>query len=342
MNLFNSLVFYFVEKGDEMKLTELEFLLEDFLVFCQSKNLSQKTISSYDQSLKLFIIYLKNEQEVEEPNEVKAGHIRYYIKYLQERGKYTVVGNEKSKKVNHPENRTDYKKTVSNITVNNYIRNIKVFFNWLSEEGEIRKNPIQTIKLLKTERRQKAGISEEEFRVLLNHFDYTKYYGYRNKIIVMIIQDSGMRIGETLTILVDNIDFKHKMILLTKTKGRKERYVYFSRQMARELRHYIKFKDRYTSTELLFPTVRGTELSVQSFEKQLKKVSEQANVPVHPHQLRNNFARHFLLNGGDIFTLSRILGHSSVSVTEAAYLDLTREEIAKKYQNHSPLSKWRL
>lgn len=342
MNFFIRWSFYFGKEVKDLKLTELEFFLEDFLIYCQSKNLSQKTLSSYEQSLKLFIQYLKNEHEIEDPNKVKAGHIRQYVKYVQERGKYTVVGNDKSRKINRPENRTDYKKTVSNVTINNYIRNIKVFFNWLHAESEIRKNPVDTIEQIKTERRQKAAISEEEFRDLLKQFDFTKFHGYRNKVVVMLLQDTGMRIGECLAIDSDNIDFKHRMILVTRTKGRQERYVYFSQQMARELRHYIKFKERYTSTNLLFPTTRSTEMSVQSFEKQLKQAGDQIGLAVHPHQLRNNFARQFLLNGGDLYTLSRILGHSSVTVTEQAYLDLTREEIAKKYQNHSPLAKWRI
>lgn len=68
-----------------MKLTELELFLEDFLNFCQSKNLSKKTLSSYEQSLKLFILYLKNDYEIEDPNKVKASHIRLYVKYVQER-----------------------------------------------------------------------------------------------------------------------------------------------------------------------------------------------------------------------------------------------------------------
>ncbi|PEL63777.1 tyrosine-type recombinase/integrase [Bacillus wiedmannii] len=325
-----------------MKLTELEFHLEDFLVYCQSKNLSRKTLSSYEQSLKLFILYLKNEYEIEDPNKVKTGHIRQYMKYVQERGKYTVVGNERSRKKNCPENRTDYKKKVSNVTINNYIRNIKIFFNWLTSENEIRKNPVDTIEQIRTERRQKAGISEEEFRALLDQFDFTKFHGYRNKVIVMLLQDTGMRIGECLAIEVDSIDFKHRMMLLTQTKGRKERYVYFSQQMGRELRHYIKFKDRHTSVKLLFPTTKNTEMTIPSFEKQLKQAGARIGLSVHPHQLRNNFARQFLMNGGDLYTLSRILGHSSVTVTEQAYLDLTREEIAKKYQQHSPLAKWRI
>lgn len=73
-----------------MKLSELEFHLKDFLLYCQSK-----TLSSYDQSIKLFLIYLKHEYEIEDPGKVKAAHIRKYIQCLQERGKYTVVGKEK-------------------------------------------------------------------------------------------------------------------------------------------------------------------------------------------------------------------------------------------------------
>ncbi|MEK4346724.1 tyrosine-type recombinase/integrase [Paenibacillus sp. FSL P4-0184] len=325
-----------------MKLSDLEFFLEDFLAYCQNKNLSRKTINSYEQSLKLFVAYLKNQHDVDKVKEVRVGHIRQYIAFLQERGKYTVVNRESSKLVNFPENRMDFRKEVSSITINNYIRNIKVFFNWLKQEGELLKNPVENITQIKTVRRQKKGISQEEFNGLIEKFDYTKFHGYRNKLIVLLLQDTGMRIGECLELIVDAIDFKNKMILLTKTKGNKERYVYFSNVMQRELKQYLKFKDRYTESELLFPTTKGTPLSIQSFEKQLKDVSKMAGIDVHPHMIRNNFARHYLLNGGDFYTLSRILGHSSVTVTEQAYMDLTREEIARKYQNHSPLSKWKL
>lgn len=325
-----------------MKVSELDFYLEDFLAFCQSKGLSPKTISSYDQSLKLFTAYLKHEHGVERIQEVRPGHLRQYIVYVQTRGKYTVVNRESSKMINFPEQRTDYKKPVSNITINNYTRNIKVFFNWLRQEGELPKNPFESIPQIKTVRRKKEGISQEDFNRLLDQFDYTTFHGYRNKVIVMLLQDTGMRIGECLQLIVDAVDFKHKMILLSKTKGNKERYVYYSPVMARELKHYLKFKDRYTQTELLFPTRKGTSLTVHSFEKQLNDAGKRIGLHVHPHLLRNNFARHYLLNGGDFYTLSRILGHSSVAVTEAAYMDLTHEEIAKKYQNHSPLAKWRV
>lgn len=56
-----------------------------------------------------------------------------------------------------------------------------------------------------------------------------------------------------------------------------------------------------------------------------------------PHGLRNNFAKRCLMQGMDIYTLSRILGHSSVTVTEKCYLDLDDEDIRKNYQKYSPL-----
>lgn len=71
--------------------------------YCEVKNLSKKTISSYEQTLSLFALYLKKEQKVKEAGEVKEIHIREYIKYLQERGKYTVVSNENTKIANFPD-----------------------------------------------------------------------------------------------------------------------------------------------------------------------------------------------------------------------------------------------
>ncbi|WP_407672977.1 site-specific integrase [Paenibacillus profundus] len=143
-----------------MKLSELEFYLKDFLAFCQQKNLSKKTLSSYEQSLKLFVVYLKKEQGIDTLADVKTGHIRQYISYVQERGKYTVVSCEDTTKINFPHNRTDYKKKVSTVTINNYTRNIKVFFNWLKKEGELRHTDSPLLFL--TTRGTKIGIPSFE------------------------------------------------------------------------------------------------------------------------------------------------------------------------------------
>ena len=116
--------------------------------------------------------------------------------------------------------------------------------------------------------------------------------------------------------------------------------VLFSNKTATELRHWIQFKDRYCDSDYLFPvksTARAHQVShfESAFQRYLKRVGITKHIS--PHTLRNNFAKRCLMNGMDIYTLSRLLGHSSVKVTEKAYLDVTDEDIKKRYLKFSPI-----
>lgn len=93
----------------------------------------------------------------------------------------------------------------------------------------------------------------------------------------------------------------------------------------------MNYRDRYSDAPLFFPTIRGTQLEIRNYEKALRDAGQKVGIMIHPHQLRNNFAKYYILNGGDWFSLCRILGHSSVEVTQRAYLDFSDEEIGKKY-----------
>lgn len=106
----------------------------------------------------------------------------------------------------------------------------------------------------------------------------------------------------------------------------------------KELRRWLQFKDRYVDGNYLFPNTKGSKLQIGSFEIKLKQYGEKIGTKIHPHQLRNNFAKRFLMAGGNIYDLPKILGHSSVTVTNKAYLDLSDEDIRKSHQNFSPLS----
>lgn len=114
-------------KGVVFLMTDMEFHIDNFMLYCSSKNLSLKTLAFYEQTLKLFTLFLKQSFDIEDVKKVQSGHIRQYIKYLRERGKYTVVNKEESKNINHPDNRSDYKKDISTTTIAEYVRNIKVF-----------------------------------------------------------------------------------------------------------------------------------------------------------------------------------------------------------------------
>ena len=74
------------------------------------------------------------ELRIDRIHDVSEQVIRRYIANLQERGKYTFYADEKSRDTYFPERRRDYRQPVTTATTNNYIRNLKVFFNWLDSE----------------------------------------------------------------------------------------------------------------------------------------------------------------------------------------------------------------
>ncbi len=124
-------------------MTNLTFdwQIDEFMVYCQSKQLRPKSMQSYEQALRLFERWCKEERQIEKVDEVKENDVRRYITDVQQRGKYTFYVNDKQKKTNHPEHRRDYRQIVSVGTINNYIRNLKVFFNWLDESYVLKKKP---------------------------------------------------------------------------------------------------------------------------------------------------------------------------------------------------------
>jgi integrase/recombinase XerD len=173
--------------------------------------------------------------------------------------------------------------------------------------------------------------------------DKSYFTEHRDYVMILLMLDSGMRLGECSTLLITDIDLARRRISLRaeETKGRKDRTVFFSQKTETALRRWLQFKDRYVESDFLFPVKEhGGSIGVGNFENNFKKYIKRSdlNEEYTPHCLRNNFAKRCLMNGMDVFTLSKILGHSSVEVTEKAYLDLNDDDISKQYQRSSPLS----
>lgn len=325
----------------KISMNDLEYVIDEYLINCNLKNLSSKTIKSYDQSLKLFAKYLEENFRITNIKQLKKEHIEDYINFSKDKGKYSFITDINKAKINNPQNRGDFEEKISATTVNNYLRNIKAFLSWCVKERIIRENVANEIKQLKAPRKRKEQITDLEYKLLLKTLDTTKYVEFRDYVIINIMFDSGMRLGETLALTVSDIDLMRKTVIINadNSKGKKDRVVFYSNKMSQLLRRWIQYKDRYLESDYLFATNRGGKLQVTNFEKNFKKYLGMTGIKkdITPHSLRNNFGRRFLMAGGDIYTLSRVLGHSSVEVTEKAYLDLSDEDLRKNYQRFSPL-----
>jgi len=123
-----------------------------FMDYCQSKQLRPKTMASYEQTLKLFARWMEEEKRIARAEDVTEQHVREYIIDLQKRGKYTFCFDDRSMKLNRPTHRRDYRQAISNITINNYLRNMKVFFAWMVDTDCIVLSPMKKIHPLPQER----------------------------------------------------------------------------------------------------------------------------------------------------------------------------------------------
>lgn len=321
---------------------DFDWLINEYMIYCHSKQLRKKTMISYEGTLRLFERWCKETMSIDTVDKITENVIRRYIADLQERGKYTYYSDESRTITNFPERRRDFSKPISPISINNYIRNLKAFFYWLVEERLIKSSPLKRIKPLKADRKSREYMDDADFKKLVNNLDKSYYPEHRDYAIIMLIMDSGMRLGECSCLRLDDINMKKNSILLRAeiTKGRKDRTVYFSAHTETILRRWITYKDRYVESDYLFPMKHnGMHISVSAFEKNFRNYLRRAALDPNysPHCMRNNFAKRCLLSGMDIYTLSRILGHSSVTVTEKAYLDLTDDDLGERYRRFSPI-----
>ena len=120
---------------------DFEWQIDEFMVDCRSRQLRPKTMSSYEQALRLFARWCREKMNITEVTDVTEGVVRRYINDLQERGKYTVCADDRALEKNFPDRRRDFRKPVSTVTINCYLRDIRVFFNWLDRDYLLSKNP---------------------------------------------------------------------------------------------------------------------------------------------------------------------------------------------------------
>lgn len=178
-------------------------LIQDILDYCTYKNLSKKTLKFYNETLMLFMRYLEEEKSIDDIDKVDKDVVQEYIQFTKDRWKYSFVVSTDGMIKANIDTRIDIGEKISDSTLNNYLRNIKVFFNWMEENQIIKKNTVSRCKFIKTNRKSKEQLSDLEFEKLVQSIDNE----YRDFIICNLIMDIGMLLNETLNLIVYNVDF---------------------------------------------------------------------------------------------------------------------------------------
>ncbi|TCM89581.1 integrase/recombinase XerD [Paenibacillus sp. BK033] len=264
-------------------------------------------------------------------DEVTSEHIREYVNYMSTKPKYSGIENRETGA------------TLSPYTVTFRLRTIRTFFNFLSAEGLVNANPIRNIKNPRFDKEDKETFTDDELRRLLSAPDVSTYAGLRDRTLMLLLADTGLRINEALGLSKEHVNFKGRCIELpaSMNKNRKPRVVPMSAEASRELMTLINENQRYFDTDFIFLANYGDPLKADHFRKRLKEHAVKAGIDpalAHPHQFRSYFCTTFLLNGGSLFVLQRIVAHANIETTRG-YAKMNDTHAHEQHSQFSPLTR---
>ncbi|MBY0157212.1 tyrosine-type recombinase/integrase [Cytobacillus firmus] len=234
-----------------------------------------------------------------------------------------------------------HEKGLSPVTANVRIRTIRAFLRYCYLNGYIIEPIHEHFKPVKTKEDTLESFTPEEVKRLLSFVDEKSYKGFRDKVIIYLLLDTLVRCSELVGIKRKNIDLKAGFITLESegTKAKKSRVIPISTKTTKLLKEYVELTDVYGS-EFLFLTYEGQLLSDNTVRKNLAEIGEKAGVSkrVSPHTFRHTGALFYILNGGDPFSLQKILGHSDMSMVRK-YIQMTNTDVKKQHNVFSPLNR---
>ena len=287
----------------------LQNAAEAFLTDCRIRKLSPNTIEFYREKLARFTAYAKS-QKVNDLDQADTDLLRRFFLWLEENG-------------HNPGGR------------HAWFRTLRAFFRWMENELEGYTSPLRKLKPPKVDVPPIEGASMDEVQVLLDACG-NSFTGLRDKAIILVLLDTGIRAGELLALDWPDIDLTAGKVIIRKGKGGKFRFVFLGRLARQALRKYAgQRKDDHPA--VFIGVKRQERLTYGGLMIILNRRARQAGLPQapSPHDFRRAAALQMLRSGADVISVSRLLGHSSLEVTKR-YLAQTEGDLHDIHRLHSP------
>jgi integrase/recombinase XerD len=224
-------------------------------------------------------------------------------------------------------------------TINCYLRSISAFWGWLLRERFIRSNPFATVKIPKAPRKVITPFTEEQIQSLLEAIDTSSIAGLRTYTMVLMLLDTGMRLGELIGLKKNDVDLRNRTLKVF-GKGAKERRLPIGKRLLAALWKYQLYRPQPAtgSIDNFFLTRDGWPLTKNRVETIIKNLGKKAGlegVRCSPHTFRHTFCIQFLRNGANLFSLQQMTGHSSLEVLRG-YVALAESDLKIAHQRFSP------
>ncbi|MBP0983187.1 MAG: tyrosine-type recombinase/integrase [Oscillospiraceae bacterium] len=293
----------------------IESAVREFLVNCSIKSYSKRTIKSYRNNLTRFFSFV-SEKEIEQ---IDSAKIKQQISELQNKGL-----------------KTSY--------INNLIKTLRAFCSYLIEQEYITVNPMKKVPWCKERIVLIKAFSDDEVKQMMSAYSEKDFMELRNKTIMALLLDTGIRCFELCSVCNESI--KDNYITIS-GKGNKERIAAISPPLHKLMLKYVRTRDKYFTDKTVhcnnfFLSRTGRPLTNAAVERIVRIAGERAeindSIRCSPHTCRHYFAQAQIRNGCDIYTLSKLLGHTNIKITQVYLNSMEDKDIINKALTTSPLS----
>lgn len=311
----------------QLRSTSLETLIQGYILHAEASRYSDATIHQYKQIFRDFIAGI----QARTLNDVDSDDVEMFLAL---------------------------KENVSDSTLAKYHTALCSLFSWALAQRFVEENIMRYVARPKPEERAVQPFTEHEVRAMLGACERSKTYtrpgkapcnnarptADRDIAIILTLVDTGVRASELCGLQIASVDFK-KRDLIVFGKGDKERVLPFDARTGQAIWTYLatrKADDPRVDEPLFVSTRTGDAFDRQALRRLLVHIGERAGVSgVHPHKFRHTFAINYLRNGGDIFTLQRMMGHTSLEMVKR-YLAVANTDVKSAHRRASPVANWKL
>ncbi|WP_084691901.1 tyrosine-type recombinase/integrase [Desulfobacter vibrioformis] len=223
-------------------------------------------------------------------------------------------------------------------TIRNHLQALSSFFEWCVKEEFLPENPVKKISRPKLPKRIPKHLTKEQALNLIEwawNFNYSyKFERSRAAAIIATFIFSGVRLQELVNLKLQEIDLENKTLFVKSGKGEKDRIVPLCPRLIEILKAYLKDRNRLKKNCPYFFTAmrEDNRMGDKVIPRLVQRLREKSGIYFYPHMLRHTFATLMLEGGCDLFSLSKMMGHSDIKTT-TIYLSATaghlQEQIAK-------------
>ena len=288
--------------------------LQEYLLEIEIRKYTQKTIRSYRNNLNLFVRYLEEEVEVFETEDLSLANVRMFSQYMVKRGK-------------------------SGRYINGLLKTAKSFIQYCFDEGYGGFNTKKNFKWCTEEKVIIHTFKPSQVRQIISSCGGNDYLSVRDKAILTTLFETGIRCWELCCITPEDI---HEDFIIIKGKHHKQRVTPITPLLRKALIKYEAAKHSYFTLRIpenyYFLSNHGRQLTNSAIEHIIKRHGEGIDgVRVSPHTCRHFFAQQQVKMGTDLYTISRLLGHENIGITQTYLNSLRDEDIIKIAKQKSVL-----